>query len=48
MGIIFKNNETYHDTMIKDFENDKFYVYLKDSERDFIINEINRIYLIIY
>ena len=43
MGIIFKNNETYHDTMIKDFENDKFYVYLKDSERDFIINEINRI-----
>ena len=41
--IQFKNESIYEDEMTKDFENDKFYLYLKDFEYDFIINEINRI-----
>jgi alpha-glucosidase (family GH31 glycosyl hydrolase) len=41
--IQFKNESIYKDEMAKDFENDKFYLYLKDFEYDFIINEINRI-----
>ena len=41
--IYFKNEQIYKTDMIKDDENNKFYVYLKDFEQDFIINEINRI-----
>ena len=31
--------------MEKDYENDKFYVYLNDIEQNFVINEINKIEL---
>ena len=41
--IHFINEQTYTTSMTKDDENDKFFIYLNEPKRDFVINDIIKI-----